>query len=604
MEPDQTGNNPSDSAVFRGTDDPSVAGLRLGDDFAQLQQATIMMVDDEPVFVDVVQTFLEITGYRKFIKVDYSDQAVDKVREHHPDLLLLGIHARGGTSFDILKVLRADPDFARLPVIVVTSSTDATTKFEALDLGATDFLSKPVDPSELALRVRNTLAARAYQDQLAYYDALTGLPGRHLFNDRVASAIARAQRERAKLALLHITFDDFAGVTRAIDARIVDEVLKQLANRLTSRLRASDSISLNASEGEDRADVFRLQKAEFSVLLPSVKSIAGVAAVGQRLMAAMSEPLNAEGTEVRLRPSIGISGFPEDAEDAQTLVRSAMGASRLATGQGGGRLQFCSSATNEASRQWLRMETELRRAFHEGELRLLYQPKIDIANGTVVGAEALMRWPRSDGVCVSPADFIAVAEETDMILPIGEWTIREACRQAMQWHDQGVDIKIAVNISAPQFFRAELASLVRSVLDETGLDPALLTLEITEGIVIDRARQALAILNDLRAVGVDISIDDFGTGYSSLSFLKRFQADEVKIDRTLVSDLVTSSKDRALAFAITYVAHEFGSRVCAEGVEDPRQLAFLQKIQCDRYQGYLSDRPLDPRSFVARYRAR
>lgn len=604
MAPEQAGNTSSDSAVGRGTDDRSVADPRAKGDFAQFQNATIMMVDDEPVFIDVVRTFLEITGYRKFIKVEYSYEATDKVREHRPDMLLLGITMPGRGGFDILKTLRDDPDFASLPILVVTSSTDASFKFQALDLGATDFLSKPVDPSELALRVRNTLAARAYQGQLALFDGLTGLPGRELFHDRVDSAIARAHRERTKLVLMHVTFDDFARVTDELGPQAGDEILKQLARRLNSQLRASDSISLETSDNDARPEVFRLRRAEFSVVLPAVKSVTGAAAIGQRLLAAIGEPLHAEGAEIRLKSSIGISGFPDDAEDAATLIKLAMGASRLALAQGGGRLQFSSSAMNQASRQWLRMEEELRRAVTNGELRLLYQPKIDAKNGTVVGAEALMRWPRTDGICVSPSDFISVAEETDMIQPISEWTLREACRQAVQWREQGVDIKVAVNISAIQFFRAELAPLVRTVLEETGLEPRMLTLEITESIVIDRVRQALAILDELRAVGVTISIDDFGTGYSSMSFLKRFKADEVKIDKTLVANVVSSSKDRALVYAITHLAHQFGFAVCAEGVEDDRQREILKELKCDRYQGFLFDRPLDPKSFVTRYRAK
>jgi diguanylate cyclase (GGDEF)-like protein len=602
MGPEKPGNNSTENGLRQAVDDPAVRPIGLGDDSEPFQYATVMMIDDEPVFIDVVQTFLEVNGYQKFVKVVELDEAVDRVREHRPDLLLLGVNAYQGPCFAILSTLRADPDFSDLPIVVVTSSTDTTTKSEALSLGATDFLSKPVDPSELALRVRNTLAARAYRDQLAYYDELTGLPSRHLFHDRVDSAIAQAQRERAKLGLLHITFDDFAGVAGTLGPRAGDEVLKQLARLLTSKLRASDSISINTCDEENGAQVFRLRKAEFSVLLPAVKSLTGIAAVGQRLLAAASMALSVGGNEVRLKPSIGISGFPEDAEDAPTLIKLAMGASRMAAAQSSGRLQFSSSAMNQAGRQWLQLRADLRRAVDAGELRLLYQPKVDVSKGAVVGAEALMRWPRSDGVCISPSDFISVAEETDMILPIGEWTLREACRQVTQWRDQGMGITVAVNVSRQQFFQADLAGLVRSVLEETGLAPAMLTLEITECILLDQEKRALAILDDLRAIGVAISIDDFGTGASSLGFFKTFQVDEIKIDRTLVSGVVKSSQDRALTYAISNVAHQFGAKVCAEGVEEARQLEFLRKIKCDRYQGYLSGRPLDPRSFVAHYR--
>ncbi len=604
MSPEQAANATNDSAVGHRMDDPSVPVFCSGDDFGQLQHATIMLVDDEPVVLEVVQTFLKLTGCRKFIKVESSVGAVDKVRKCRPDVLLLGVMTSGVSGFDILETLRADSAFTRLPVIIVTSSADTTTNLQALDLGATDLLFRPVDPIELALRVRNTLAARASQDQLAYLDRLTGLPKRQSFHDGVERAIAQAQRGRTKLALLHVTFDDFSRVTETFDPEVGTDVLRQLAKRLTASLRASDLVSRDASEYQARADVFRLGRTEFSVLLPVIETVIGAAVVGERILAAMSEPLNAGGTEVRLKPSIGVSGFPDDAEDATTLIHRASGASNLAIAQGGGRLQFFSSAMNRAARQWLRMEADLRHAVDSDDLRLLYQPKIDVSNGAVIGAEALMRWPRRDGIFVSPSDFISVAEETRLILPIGEWALREACRQAVQWRDQGVDVNIAVNISAPQFFDAKFVPLVQSILEETGLAPGMLTLEITEGIVIDRMRQAMTVLGNLRAGGVDISIDDFGTGYSSLSYLKRFQVDEVKIDKTLIAEVATSHKDRALVYAVTYLAHQFGFRVCAEGVEDASQLKYLRKIKCDQYQGYLFNRPLDPQTFVARYRER
>lgn len=604
MSPEQAANVTNDGGTGRRTEDTSVATFRLDDDFAQSQHATIMMIDDEPIMMGVVQAFLEVTGYRKLTKIEHSAEAVEKVRELRPDVLLLAVTMSGVSGFDILETLRADTDFTDLPIIILTSSANTAIRLQALDLGANDFLSKPVDPVELALRVRNTLEAKGYRYQLAHFDRLTGLPDRHLFRDRVDWAIARAQRERSKLALLHVSFEDFKRFNDSFGPEVGDDILKQLVKRLVSKLRASDVVNRDAAEDDAQTNVFRLGRAEFSVLLPSIESIAGAAVVGQRILAAMSEPLNADGSEVSLKPSIGISGFPDDSDEAATLVQLSIAASSQAIAQGGGRLQFYSSAMNEASQQWLRMERDLRRAVDGEELRLLYQPKVNVSNGTVVGAEALLRWPRPDGIFVSPSDFISVAEETHMILPIGEWALREACRQAVQWREQGVNIKIAVNISAPQFFDTKLAPLVQSILEETGLGPGMLTLEITESIVIDRLRQALTILGDLRAIGVEISIDDFGTGYSSLGYLKRIEVDEVKIDKTLIADVVTSPKDRALAYAVTYLAHQFGFRVCAEGVEDVNQLNIVRKINCDQYQGYLINRPLDPQTFVDQYRER
>ena len=602
MPPEPAASAAINTPVSRGTEDPCTQAFSLGNDFMQLQRATIMMVDDQPIMMDVIQTFLEITGCHKFIKIDHADQAVDKVREHSPDLLLLGVTMSQLSGFDILELLRTDPAFSDLPVIILlTSPTDVTTRLWALDLGASEFLSKPIDPIELALRVRNTLAAKAYQDEVLQFDRLTGLPTRGLFLDRVEWAIARAKREQSKLALLHVTFGEFKDVLEEFGAIAGDDVLKQLATRLNAGLRASDALSHDSSDDENRTDVFQLGSAEFSVLLPTIRSVVGTSAVGQRIAAAMSKPLSVDGTEVYLKPNIGIAAFPDDADDARSLIELAKAASRLAYDRDGGGLRFFSSTLNQAASQWLRMEADLRRTISAGELGLLYQPKVDVTNNAIIGAEALMRWPRQDGVIVSPSEFISVAEETGLILQMEEWVLREACRQAMQWRNDGADIKIAVNISAPQFFEAKLAPLVQSILEETGMVPGMLTLEITEKTVIDRMRQAVEILGDLRAIGVEISIDDFGTGYSSLNYLKRFQVDEVKLDRTLIADVATSRKDRALVSAVTHLAHQFGSKVCAEGVESANQLKIMQKIKCDRYQGYLFSRPLDPKTFLAKY---
>jgi len=590
-----TGAEPDSAQVAGESDYP------LSAEFEQLQNATIMMVDDEMITMEVVQTFLEDAGYRKFILIEDSTTALDALRAERPDILLLDVMMPEVDGFDILGALRHDPAFSHLPVIILTSSSDAETKLNALDLGATDFLSKPVDPSELALRVRNTLAAKSYQDQLAYYDVLTNLPNRMLFQDRCSWAIQRAQREQSQVAMLHVAFEDFKRVTDTLGPKVGDEVLKQLATRLTGQIRSSDTVGRHAKEDMAWLDVFRLGSADFSVLLPMVDGISRAAAIGQRILDAMTQPLDADGTDVYLSPSIGIAGYPDDASDELSLARYAVAASSQAFAQGGGRLQFFSSDMNRASLARLRMEADLRRAVENQEFHLLYQPKVSVGSGAIVGAEALIRWNTPDGVTHYPVDFIPVAEETGLILPIGEWVLREGCRQLAQWHQQGMNIKLAVNISARQFFESDFVALVSSMLAETGVAAHALTLEMTESILIDRAGQTLQILDELRALGVKISIDDFGTGYSSLSYLKQFRADEVKIDQSFLVDIENSKEDRALVYAVTFLAHEFGFSVCAEGIEKAGQLACIGDIRCDEFQGYFFSRPLAAVEFTDLY---
>ena len=574
----------------------SVQGYKLGDDFEQMKNATIMMVDDEPITMEVVRTFLEDAGYRSFILLDESTQAMAQLRRHRPDVLLLDVVMPEVNGFDILTMLRQEPEFAHMPVIILTSSSDAATKLQALDLGATDFLSKPVDPSELALRVRNTLGAKAYQDQLAYYDILTNLPNRRLFVDRTDWAIESAQREQGKVAVLHIAFEEFKRVTDTLGPKVGDEVLKQLAQRLVDNVRGTDTVNHDGPDAESWFDVFSLGSADFSILASSVKSLTSAAIIGRRIIEAMKAPLNADGTDVYLTPSIGIAGFPEDGSTTTSLLKMAVGASSQATGVE--RLQFYSSEVNQASLSRLRLEADLRRAVENSEFRLLYQPKVHVRTGAIIGAEALLRWQRDDGTIVSPMDFIPVAEETGLILSIGERVLVEACKQLAAWREEGIFLNVSVNISGLQFFESDLVQLAGSAAAKAGIEPSWLTLEVTESVLMDRVEQSTSMLRQLRKLGFKISIDDFGTGYSSLSYLKLFQVDEVKIDRSFLIDVASSREDRALVTAVTYLSHKLGARVCAEGIEESAQLKFLGKVKCDEYQGYICSRPINPAAFA------
>jgi EAL domain-containing protein (putative c-di-GMP-specific phosphodiesterase class I) len=343
-------------------------------------------------------------------------------------------------------------------------------------------------------------------------------------------------------------------------------------------------------------DVFSLGGADFSILAPNVRGLTSAAVIGRRIIKSMQEPFVAEGTEVYLTPSIGIAGYPDDARDAGTLLKLAVAASSQT--DSGERLKFYSAEMNQVSLARLRLEADLRRAVENNEFRLLYQPKVELSTGRIIGAEALIRWEREGGEIVSPMDFIPVAEETGLILEIGERVLGEACRQLARWREEGIDLRVSVNISALQFFEGDLLAQVTSALAEAGLEPESLILEVTESILMDRVDQAVDTLFQLRKLGLGISIDDFGTGYSSLSYLKRFDVDEVKIDRSFVIDVGRSREDRALITAVTYLSHKLGARVCAEGVEDAAQLKFLSKVKCDEYQGYFCSRPVSPGALV------
>lgn len=564
----------------------------LGCDETSLTQATIMMVDDEATTMEIMRAYLEDADYQHFVLVEDSSRAMELIEEHRPDILLLDLMMPNVPGFQILKQVRDHPKLKHLPVIILTSSSDAETKLQALDRGATDFLAKPVDPSELKLRVRNTLAARAYLNQLAYYDALTKLPNRSLFLDRLAWFIQRAERHHENLVLLHITLNQFKRLSNTFGPEISDQLITQIAERMSSCMRRSDVFGRGIPDSSELDSLFRVDGDEFSLLCPTMAHAEHATNLASRILKVMESPFNANGTEVYISPSIGIASFPADAEDLTTLIQCAVGASAQANFHGKGGFNFYSSELNSQSLERLRMEADLRHAIEGDQLLLYYQPKVEVKSGHIIGVEALVRWQKPDGTLIFPDQFIPLAEETGLIIPLGEWVLKEACAQLAQWQAQGIRIQVAVNVSAKQFNDGYLVDLVRETLQSKGVDAKLLTLELTESLLMGNAEQAVETLNHLMALGPKISMDDFGTGYSSLSYLKRFPIHELKIDRSFLTDITHNPEARALVSAMIYLGHEFSLTVVAEGVENQEQLDLLTTLNCDHYQGYFFSRPI------------
>ncbi|GJL59176.1 MAG: hypothetical protein NPIRA03_20330 [Nitrospirales bacterium] len=564
----------------------------LGCDETSLTQATIMMVDDEETTMEIMRAYLEDAGYQHFVLVEDSSQALEQIEEHRPDILLLDLMMPNVPGFEILEQVRNHHKLKHLPVIILTSSSDAETKLQALDRGATDFLAKPVDPSELKLRVRNTLAARAYQNQLAYYDALTKLPNRSLFLDRLAWFIQRAERHHDNLVLLHITLNQFKRLSTTFGPEISDQLITQIAERMSSCMRRSDVFGRGIPDSTELDSLFRVDGDEFSLLCPTMTHTEHATKLASRILKVMESPFNANGTEVYIPPSIGIASFPADATDLTALIQCAVSASTQASLHGKGGFNFYSSELNSQSLARLRMEADLRHAIEGDQLLLYYQPKVEVKSGHIIGVEALVRWQKPDGTLIFPDQFIPLAEETGLIIALGEWVLKEACAQLARWQAQGIWIQVAVNVSAKQFNDGYLVHLVRETLQSRGVDAKYLTLELTESLLMGNAEQAVETLNHLMALGPKISMDDFGTGYSSLSYLKRFPIHELKIDRSFLTDITHNPEDRALVSAVIYLAHEFSLTVVAEGVENQEQLDLLNSLNCDHYQGYFFSRPI------------
>jgi predicted signal transduction protein with EAL and GGDEF domain len=564
----------------------------------RLMHATIMMVDDEPLTLEVLQVFLEEVGYRNFISINDSRQALPLLAETQPDVVLLDLVMPHVSGFDILNKLRSKPAFKYLPVIVLTSSTDADTKLKALEFGANDFLAKPVDPSELVLRLRNTLAAKVYQDSLAYFDGLTGLPNRKLFMQRTDAAVRHALNTQKVCAILYVDVDRFNELNDSLGLALGDEVLKQVAQRLEQTTRASDVIGrMDGDEG--RLSVARTGGDEFSILLSDLAHYEDAARIAQRILTAMTVPIQISDHELFVTLSIGIAICPDDGDDRDTLLEHADVAMRYAK-QRKNTYQFYSKVLNAKSLERLSLVNHLRRAIDHGELKLAYQPKVDIKTGQVVGCEGLLRWLHPQLGMVPPQKFIPLAEESGSIIEIGEWVLYQACQQMLRWQMDGFDhLRLAINLSTQQFRHNDFSRTLGQALKSTGVNPQRLSLELTESMLMENAKENVEVMYRMKEMGVTLSIDDFGTGYSSLSYLKRFPLDELKIDRSFIIGIPTEDDDTLITTAIISLAHGLGLRVVAEGVEYPEQLDFLSQQGCDEYQGYLFSKPLFNDEFVA-----
>ena len=433
------------------------------------------------------------------------------------------------------------------------------------------------------LFVSAALAERRYSemrlDMLANHDPLTGLPNRSYFQDFLGHALARAQREKSQVSLLFIDLDRFKHINDSQGHEVGDQVLRIVANRLDEQLRADDFVA-------------RLGGDEFAVILTHAPASRTASRVAYKLLQALAEPFRLAQRRYAIGASIGISVYPDDGLDANTLLRQADLAMYQAKHRRSG-FEYFSDELNTVAQQLQTLESGLRQALERDELALLYQPKIDLASGRVVGLEALIRWLPGTGASVGSEQLIPVAEETGLIVPLGRWVVRAACEQWIAWRDAGCDPPpVAVNLSPRQFSDAHLIDDIDAILKETGMDPAHLQLEVTESAAMDNPVRSFGMLEALRQRGLHVYIDDFGTGYSNLGQLKRMPIDALKIDRSFVSDVLTDSDDAEIVNAIIRLAHALKLRVVAEGVELADQVAFLRQNGCDEIQGYIVSKPL------------
>jgi diguanylate cyclase len=477
-----------------------------------------------------------------------------------------------------------------VPIIVLTGNDDQTVALSAVKSGAQDYLVKGRLDRELLVRsMQYSIERKRYQVELehqANYDALTGLPNRSLLHDRLRQAVF-AQRKVRPIAIVFLDLDHFKFVNDSLGHSSGDRLLKAMSERLRSVLREGDTVA-------------RLGGDEFVLILNDQPNEEVTFRAMQRIQAKVSEPMVLDGKELCVTCSAGISLYPQDGPDVDTLLKNADAAMYRAKELGRNNFQFYTAEMNRIVNERLALEHDLRRALERHEIVLHYQQRVDLKSGFIIGAEALARWHHPEWGLVHPGRFIPLAEETGLIVPLGEWVLREACRQTKAWMDEGLRPGvISVNLSARQFREEGLVRMVSRVLEETGLAPGLLEMELTETIVMHNVEAAIATLQGLKSLGVSLSVDDFGTGYSSLSYLTNLPIDALKIDRSFVREIgrAIDERDGVIVQAIISLGHSLKLQVIAEGVETDAQLRFLRRHRCDMLQGFYFGEPVPPKAY-------
>jgi diguanylate cyclase (GGDEF)-like protein len=544
---------------------------------------TVLVVDDELTNRDVLQRRLIRVGYR-VLTADCGRAALEITAEQRVDLVLLDVMMPEMDGIETLRKLRQSRSVSELPVIMVTARDSSADVVEALDAGANDYITKPVDFAVAQARIRTQLTARRA-------DPLTGLPNRLLFMDRLNDLITRAKSASSfEFAVFFLDVDRFKVINDSLGHAAGDQLLTGISRRLEQSLRSTDIVA--RFDGE--CTLARLGGDEFTVLLPGVRNVIDARAVAERLVAAVARPFELESREVVVSVSIGVVMADDRYQRAEDMVRDADTAMYRAKDRGKARCEIFDTSMLVAAEERLLIESDLRRAVDRQEFQLHYQPIVTLADRRLCGFEALVRWQHPERGLVAPDGFIPVAEETGLIVPIGLWVLSEACRQMRVWDvefPECANLIVNVNLSARQCLHPTLVDDVARVLAETGLQPARLKLEITESLVLEGSEHVIAILTALRGLGVQLGLDDFGMGYSALSYLQRLPVQTLKIDRAFVNGIQNAGSVEIVR-AILTLASGLSMNVTAEGVETADQFAMLKDLSCECGQGFFFDRPL------------
>jgi diguanylate cyclase (GGDEF)-like protein len=553
----------------------------------------LLIDDDEDDYVMARDLLSDARGLKHTLQwISSYDGALGKICENKHDIYLLDYRLGEHTGLDLLQ--KATCQGSRAPFILLTGEGDHETDIKAMKAGAADYLVKGEISAPLLERSiryaieRNRTKERIYH--MAFYDSLTNLPNRVLFQDRLRLALASADRQQHMLAVLFLDLDNFKRINDTFGHFMGDKLLQAVAERLSSIMRKCDSVTRNVP------DLFaRLGGDEFTVLLNVINELEDAAKVAHRITDIISKPFQLDDHEIFITSSIGIAVYPADGEDIESLLKNADAAMYHAKDHGKNHFQYYKQYMNASAFERLTLENDLRKALELDEFLLHYQPQIHADSNEITGLEALIRWQQPDGGIIPPSEFIPLAEETGLIIPISEWVLKTACRQISSWKAEGCKaVPVSVNMSSEQFQQKDFIAAMSGIMTKHMVTPQDLMLEITENTIMQSTETASAVLHALTEMGIRLIIDDFGTGYSSLSYLKTFPIHAIKIDRSFVREIGSDPDDAAIATAIISMGHSLRLKVIAEGVESEDQLAFLHKQKCDEIQGFLFSPPIPP----------
>ena len=557
----------------------------------------LVIEDEEPVLAGIIA--LLMAEDFEVIGAENGSVGVKLALRTQPDLIICDVMMPELDGYGVLKALHQNPITAMIPVIFLTAKTTKADFRQGMELGADDYLTKPFTKDELlgaiAARFKKQAAlvehyatelkqAEEKLKHLVYYHNLTNLPNQLFLQDRFSQAIASrgSSVSRLSINILSISLDRFSRVNDNLGYLVGDLLIQAVAERLKNCVSDSDFLA-------------HLQADRFALILITDDQAEAVIQIAQNILTTLSQPFIMEGHEVFITASIGIACYPAHGNNIDTLVKNATLAMFSAKKQTGNTYQFYSSDMQGGSANQLALETSLRYALDRKEFQVYYQPQVELKTGKIVGIEALVRWQHPELGLISPAIFIPLAEETGLIMPIGEWVLKTACAQTKAWQTAGFPaLRVAVNLSCRQFNQADLGESIVQTLNETGLAPEFLELEITESVLTQDEQAAIKTLSELKLLGIQISIDDFGTGYSSLSYLKKFPFSNLKIDRSFIRHITGDTRSKNITRAIIQMAHSLNLKVIAEGVEAPEELGFLCQHHCDEIQGYFFCRPVPP----------